>query len=309
MCCPRWHSRICCAAPGPLRRRTGSHVALAGLVTFAVSLSWMSVVIARPQDQRPYVDGTTNDSLFSQVFDYNGISRLEHRQIPWRRPGQPRFIAQASRPGRSPRQPDPSDRSSWHRLLTGPLGRDDGWHLPARVLPPQSSGRAGAFRGDGCAQRSGSGFGGRRSSSVFSFGRYLNSYYVAALSPAPRALRGRRRAAVARTTPAGCPHLACGHGARISRLRRLPLARWKSLPTCSLALLLELSLPAPLCSRPSPVTRAQPLCASQLSLAVRFYLPRARQRSPSSGGSARSTRRMRLPPPLADRNQPRSRSV
>jgi 4-amino-4-deoxy-L-arabinose transferase-like glycosyltransferase len=179
------------SAPGPLRRRAG-HVALAGLVTFAVSLSWMTVVSLVPKDQRPYADGTTNDSIFSQVFDYNGISRLEHGQYRGAGPPAPFLVKQLERGevvGNQTFRVGPS----WHRLLTGPLGRDDGWLLPAAVL----SAAAVLLRCRRASRRD------RLRASVvlwgtwlsviaiaFSVGRYLNSYYVAALSPATAALCG-----------------------------------------------------------------------------------------------------------------------
>src|SRR5271167_894341 len=56
------------AAPAHIRVRV-SHLALAGLVTVAVSLSWMTVVSLVPSNTRPYVDGTQNDSIFSQTFE------------------------------------------------------------------------------------------------------------------------------------------------------------------------------------------------------------------------------------------------
>ena len=52
------------------------HLAAATLAVAVVSLSWMSVVSLVPQSSRPYVDGSCNDSLFNQVFSYNGFSRL-----------------------------------------------------------------------------------------------------------------------------------------------------------------------------------------------------------------------------------------
>jgi 4-amino-4-deoxy-L-arabinose transferase-like glycosyltransferase len=179
------------SGPAPLRRRTG-HVALAGLVTFAVSLSWMSVVSLVPKDQRPYVDGTTNDSVFSQVFDYNGISRLEHGQYRGAGPRAP-FLVKQIEQGEGINSQTSRIGSSWHRLLTGPLGRDDGWLLPAAVL----SAAAVLLRRRRASRRD------RLRASVvlwgtwllvlaivFSVGRYLNSYYVAALSPATAALCG-----------------------------------------------------------------------------------------------------------------------
>src|SRR5579862_3819492 len=55
------------AAPAARLRTRCAHVALAGLVT-AVSLV--------PSQDRPYVDGSRDDSVYTQVFDYNGLGRL-----------------------------------------------------------------------------------------------------------------------------------------------------------------------------------------------------------------------------------------
>ena len=35
----------------------------------------MTIVSVVPAHDRPYVDGTTNDSVYAQVFEYNGFSR------------------------------------------------------------------------------------------------------------------------------------------------------------------------------------------------------------------------------------------
>jgi len=64
------------AAPGPLRRRLG-HVGLAGVVTVAVSLYWVVLASVVPASMRPYIDGSTNNSAWSMVFDYNLFSRYE----------------------------------------------------------------------------------------------------------------------------------------------------------------------------------------------------------------------------------------
>ncbi|MFJ2577191.1 ArnT family glycosyltransferase [Kitasatospora aureofaciens] len=63
------------AAPTTLRRRLG-HVAVAGLVAFAVSASWMLAVTLTPAQDRPYVDGTTDNSAFSMVVGYNFLNRF-----------------------------------------------------------------------------------------------------------------------------------------------------------------------------------------------------------------------------------------
>ncbi len=62
------------AAPGRLRRRLLQAGALL-LVSLVVSLSWMTIVSVVPGHDRPYVDGTTNNSVYAQVFEYNGFGR------------------------------------------------------------------------------------------------------------------------------------------------------------------------------------------------------------------------------------------
>jgi 4-amino-4-deoxy-L-arabinose transferase-like glycosyltransferase len=64
------------AAPATLRRRAG-HLALAGAVTVAVSLSWLAVASLTPAADRPYIDGTTDNSPFSMVFGYNFLTRFD----------------------------------------------------------------------------------------------------------------------------------------------------------------------------------------------------------------------------------------
>ncbi|MGW1254692.1 glycosyltransferase family 39 protein [Streptomyces sp. NPDC002513] len=63
------------AAPTTWRRRVG-HIALAGVVTVAVSLSWMAVATVVPAQFRPYIDGTTDNSAYSMVVGYNFLSRF-----------------------------------------------------------------------------------------------------------------------------------------------------------------------------------------------------------------------------------------
>jgi 4-amino-4-deoxy-L-arabinose transferase-like glycosyltransferase len=177
------------AAPPNLRRRLG-HVAMAGVVAVIVSLSWMTVVAAVPGHDRPYVDGTTDDSIFTQVFVYNGWLRIGvHLDADKSVHGLQPFLAAAVREntqvgtyriGASPQ-----------RLLVGPLGRDDAWLLPAALVSAVAVlvARRSRWRRD--PMRAAvilwagwlvvlAGF--------FSFGAYVNSYYTAALVPAVAAL-------------------------------------------------------------------------------------------------------------------------
>jgi 4-amino-4-deoxy-L-arabinose transferase-like glycosyltransferase len=177
------------AAPAPLRRRLG-HVVLTGLVAVVVSLSWMSVVAAVPAHDRPYVDGTDDNSIYVQVFVYNGWARVGVRADADR-------VASAAQPFLTAALRESPDvgtfriTASWDRLLVGPFGRDDGWLLPVAGLAAVGVlvARRRSPRGDPT-----------RAATIlwtvwlvvlfsfFSGGSILNSYYTAALVPAIAAL-------------------------------------------------------------------------------------------------------------------------
>ena len=63
------------AAPLPLRRRLRD-VGIAGAAALAVSLSWIALYTVTPAGDRPYIDGSTNNSAISMVFGYNGLGRF-----------------------------------------------------------------------------------------------------------------------------------------------------------------------------------------------------------------------------------------
>ena len=65
------------AAPIDLRRRI-AHTVVAGATTAVVSLSWMCFVALTPAAQRPYVDGSRDNSIFQQVFRYNASAASMH---------------------------------------------------------------------------------------------------------------------------------------------------------------------------------------------------------------------------------------
>jgi 4-amino-4-deoxy-L-arabinose transferase-like glycosyltransferase len=63
------------AAPGGLARRVGT--ILAGGAALAVSAGWWPVVVSLvPMADRPYVDNSTNDSIWSLILGYNGLGRI-----------------------------------------------------------------------------------------------------------------------------------------------------------------------------------------------------------------------------------------
>ncbi|MEU8970518.1 glycosyltransferase family 39 protein [Streptomyces monashensis] len=63
------------SAPLTLRRRL-AHLGISAVVMTAVSASWMLAVTLTPAKDRPYVDGTTNNSAFSMVVGYNFLTRF-----------------------------------------------------------------------------------------------------------------------------------------------------------------------------------------------------------------------------------------
>nr|WP_316959309.1 glycosyltransferase family 39 protein [Streptomyces sp. TRM68367] len=63
------------SAPVPLRKRL-AHLGAAAVVTTAVSASWMLAATLTPARDRPYIDGTTDNSAFSMVVGYNFLDRF-----------------------------------------------------------------------------------------------------------------------------------------------------------------------------------------------------------------------------------------
>ncbi len=211
------------AAPAARLRTRCAHVALAGLVTVVVSLCWMTAVSLVPAQDRPYADGSPNDSVYTQVFDYNGLGRLTGNWARLAGPPSPLLVA-AKESGRLLNANTIGIKPGWHRLLAGPFAADSGWLLPAAVaaalgvlISRRRRGRRDPLRAAVVL------WGGwwLVLAVFFSAGSYLNSYYVAALVPAVAALCGTGIAACGpRPWPAGvrlivtATVLACaGYGA------------------------------------------------------------------------------------------------
>ena len=216
------------AAPAAKLRTRCAHVALAGLVTAVVSLSWMTAVSLVPSQHRPYVDGSADDSVYTQVFDYNGLGRLTGNWASIAGPPSPIVVA-ARQSGQLLNAETFGIKASWHRLLAGPFAADSGWLLPAAVagalgvlISRRRQGRRDPLRAAVVL------WGGwwLVLAVFFSAGEFINSYYVAALVPAVgRAVRHRHRRV--RTWPLAGQDPADRHrdGAQLRRLRRLPDVR------------------------------------------------------------------------------------
>jgi 4-amino-4-deoxy-L-arabinose transferase-like glycosyltransferase len=185
------------AAPAARLRTRCAHVALAGLVTAVISLSWMTAVSLVPSQDRPYVDGSANDSVYTQVFDYNGLGRLTGNWASLAGPPSP-LIVSAVESGNLLNAQTFGIKPSWHRLLSGPFAADSGWLLPAAIVGAlgvlivrRREDRRDPLRAAVVL------WGGwwLVLAAFFSTGTYLNSYYVAALVPAVAALCGAGLAA------------------------------------------------------------------------------------------------------------------
>ncbi len=123
------------AAPVASFLRRAGHLALATLATVVVSLSWMSAVSLVPASSRPYVDGSCNNSLFAQVFSYNGFSRLGGNFATTAGCNRPStYLITAAHYSIRHDIGTAGIAASWDRLLRGPFGHDDAWLLlPALV--------------------------------------------------------------------------------------------------------------------------------------------------------------------------------
>jgi 4-amino-4-deoxy-L-arabinose transferase-like glycosyltransferase len=150
-------------------------VVVAGLVAGVVSLSWMTIVTLTPAANRPYVDGSQHNSVYEQVFIYDGFGRTSQQTA------FEQFLGGVHLSPEVLNGPSPA----WNRLFQGGLGRDTGWLLPAALVV----GLSGLFT--------------RRRSYfilwtgwliplviVFSDVYIFHSYYTAALSPPMAAILG-----------------------------------------------------------------------------------------------------------------------
>ena len=180
---------ILAAPAASLQRRVGQ-VALSVLAVVAVSLSWMCMITLVPAHDRPYVDGSCNNSVFSQVFLYNGADRSSGQLLTQAGCSQPPVGRTTSTSGGAPTH---ALAKGPGRFLDGGFGRDAAWlFVPSLVAlggilvarrraPRTDPWRAGALLW---------GIWLILTWSFISSSPILNGYYLAALAPAMAALCG-----------------------------------------------------------------------------------------------------------------------
>jgi len=115
------------AVPARLRRRIG-HLAVAGVVMVAVSLSWIALYTFTPAADRPWVDGSTSNSAFAMVFGYNGLERFGIKV-----PGAVQSGPGVSTGGFGGRGAG-GFGTGWTKLLGTTYGTQVGWLYPLAVL-------------------------------------------------------------------------------------------------------------------------------------------------------------------------------
>lgn len=187
---PALYGAYLMAAPALSLARRYGHIAISLVVALAVSLSWMGVVALVPAHDRPYADGSCNDSVFSQVFLYNGADRLNGKVLEQPGCSPPAAATTASTAGGSPTVALDKGPA---RYLAGPLGRDAAWlFIPAMVaLVGILVGRRRRPRTDpwrAAAVLWGSWM--ILTWAFFADSHFMNAYYLAALVPPMAALCG-----------------------------------------------------------------------------------------------------------------------
>ena len=142
----------------------------------------MTAVALVPAADRPYVDGSHDDSVYSQVFSYNGFGRFG---------GETPLQLAAAEVDPGAVLPVPARTPG--RLLSGRMGRDEGWLIPAAAVvaawgiasrrrqPRRDPLRACFILWGGVLLTF---------FVVFSAVTYVQPYYVAALSPPVAAILG-----------------------------------------------------------------------------------------------------------------------
>ncbi|GHJ43490.1 glycosyl transferase [Catellatospora sp. TT07R-123] len=174
------------AAPGRLRTRA-AHLALAGMTALAASSLWIAAVLLVPADDRPYIDGTADNSPLTMVFGYNALHRFGD--------GTSGYISDGVALG-------------WKTMLSAPIAEKAGWLYPLALLglvaglarrwrePRTDQLRAGYLLWAGWLVVY---------AAAFSFGSMAHQYYAVAVVPPVAALAGA--GAVSLRSWWGRPHL------------------------------------------------------------------------------------------------------
>ncbi|MGP3979936.1 ArnT family glycosyltransferase [Streptomyces sp. KR80] len=237
-------------------------LAAAGAVTVAVSALWPVLVALTPARKRPYIDGSSHDSVWEMIFQYNGLSRFGHGDHS--ASVVTSFLADFGGPPGA------------GRLFNGELGPEVSWLLPLAVVslaaglvacrnaPRTDPARAGWLLWGGWLLVH---------ALVFSTAAAVHPYYTAALTPAVAALTGagsvlavrswRHRAPSGRLLPAG----VAGTGAwAVTLLWRADGPRWQVAAVAAVCLPVCAALVAGMTGRRPATGTGRPGAATAVAL-------------------------------------------
>ncbi len=110
------------AAPPRLRKRLGQ-LALAGVTMFAAAGWWVAAVELSPKSWRPYVGGSTNNSVLNLIFGYNGLGRVTGNETGSVTGGG------GNAGGTSMWGP-----TGWARMFNSEFGGQASWLIPAALI-------------------------------------------------------------------------------------------------------------------------------------------------------------------------------
>ena len=109
-------------------RRLLGQLAVLAAVTLAVSASWMVIVDAWPASNRPYIGGSTNNTVLDLALGYNGFNRVDGATQVSEEP--------RGRPTRARRSASPAALPTVDRSLRPEASRWRRRVIPASRLPP-----------------------------------------------------------------------------------------------------------------------------------------------------------------------------
>jgi 4-amino-4-deoxy-L-arabinose transferase-like glycosyltransferase len=176
------------AGPRGLGRRLGQ-LLVAGAALVAAAGWWVAAVMLTPAADRPYIGGSTSNSILQLALGYNGFGRLDGNET-----GSVGFGGRAGGGGGGGGSPAFSGAAGLTRLFASDMGGQVSWLLPAALIalaallwgtrrePRTDRTRAAALVWGGWLLVTGG---------VFSFmAGIIHPYYTVALAPAIGALTG-----------------------------------------------------------------------------------------------------------------------
>jgi 4-amino-4-deoxy-L-arabinose transferase-like glycosyltransferase len=110
------------AAPPRLRKRLGQ-LLLAGITMFAAAGWWVAIVELSPASWRPYVGGSTNNSVLNLIFGYNGLGRVTGNET-----------GSVTGGGGNGTGGGMWGETGWTRMFNSEFGGQASWLIPAALI-------------------------------------------------------------------------------------------------------------------------------------------------------------------------------